>query len=162
MLARMFNDFAPLFRLQDEMSRAFDQAAFGQAFEAARGPAARGYAASYPAVNIWEAADGAACRVEAELPGMRMENLEVTVLGNQLTLAGERKIGPADEKDASWQGVSWLRRERGQGRFARTIALPWEIDADKVEARLHDGVLTVTLPKHESARPKKVKLLPGS
>jgi HSP20 family protein len=91
---------------------------------------------------------------------MRMEDLDVSVLGNQLTIAGERKIGPADAATA-WRGVAWLRRERGQGRFARTVALPWEIDADQVQARLHDGVLTVTLPKHESAKPRKIKLLPA-
>ena len=154
MFSRMMNDLAPMFGLHDEMNRMMEGY-----FD--RAPDARAYAATYPAINVWEAADGTACYVEAELPGMKMEDLDVSVLGNQLTIAGERKIGTDNGKDA-WQGVSWLRRERGQGRFARTVALPWEIDGDKVEARLHDGVLTVTLPKHESARPRKVKLLSAS
>jgi len=176
MFPRMLNEFAPVFRLHDEMTRMVDSF-----FDDDAAPAARRYAAAYPAVNVWESADGSACHVEAELPGMRMDDLDVSVLGNQLTIAGERKIGAAAGADAAgqsgpgdggsggsgsggggWQGVSWLRRERGQGRFARTVALPWEIDADHVQARLHDGVLTVTLPKHESAKPRKVKLLPGT
>jgi HSP20 family protein len=143
MFARMMNDFAPLMRLQDEMNRLFENF-----FDDV--PAQRGYAAGYPGINLWE--DGDSAYVEAELPGMSMEDIEVYVTGDQLTINGQRNI-------ADQPGASYHRRERANGRFSRTMTLPWQIDADKVQAKLVDGVLTVTLPKAESAKPKKVKLL---
>jgi len=143
MFSRMLSEFEPLLRLQDEVNRLFESF-----FEDM--PALRGFAAGYPAVNLWE--DGDNAYVEAELPGMSMEDIEVLVTGNELTINGQRKI--ADHPNATYH-----RRERATGRFSRTLTLPWEIDADHGEARLVDGVLTVKLPKSESSKPKKVKLL---
>ena len=151
MLARMDNRYglglgnalSPLFKLHNEMNRMFEGF-----FEDL--PATRPYGAGYPGLNAWEEGDDA--YVEAELPGMGMEDVEVLVSGNELTINGERKIEAAD-------GANWHRRERSQGRFSRTLTLPWEIAADKVEAKLADGVLTVRLPRCESCKPKKVKVL---
>ena len=143
LLDRMMNDFAPLMRLQGQMNRLFENF-----FEDP--PTARSYARGYPALNTWE--DGDSAYVEAELPGLRLEDVEIYVAGNELRIGGERKI-------ASPEGASWHRRERTQGRFSRTVTLPWEIDADRVEATLRDGVLTVKLPKCESCKPRKVKVL---
>ena len=143
MLTRMLNDFAPLFRLQDEMNRLFEDI-----YEDA--PSYRPYGRQYPAMNLWE--DGDAAYIETELPGLTLEDLDVTVSGKEVTIAGERKM--PEQKD-----VSWHRRERGHGRFSRTLTLPWEIDADKVEATFRDGVLSVKLPNCESCKPKKVKVL---
>jgi len=143
MLARMMNQFTPLMRLQDEMNRLFENF-----FEDL--PAQRPYGAGYPALNTWE--DGDAAYVEAELPGMNMDDVEIYVTGKELTIGGERKI-------AQPEGASWHRRERSQGRFTRTLSLPWDIDADRVEARLQDGVLAIKLPKAETSKPKKVKVL---
>jgi HSP20 family protein len=142
MLARMMNDFAPLMRLQNEMNHLFESF-----FDDL--PAARGYAATYPALNLWEDADVA--YVEAELPGLGMDDVEIYVTGNDLTIAGQRKIDKP-------QGASYFRQERPSGQFSRSLTLPWEIDADKVQAKLHDGVLTVTLPKCESCKPKKIQV----
>ncbi len=149
MLARMtnlMNDFAPFFgpaspmgpvgRLLEEF---FDDL-----------PAARPYAAGYPAVNLWEDADGA--WVEAELPGLGMDDVEVLVADDRVTINGRRDI-------ADPQNTNWHRRERARGQFSRTLTLPWPVDADKVEARLQDGVLTVKLPKCEACKPKKVKVV---
>jgi HSP20 family protein len=146
----MMNDFAgvlgggydPL-RLHGEMSRMIEGF-----FEDL--PASRPYAAGWPALNTW--ADGDDAWVEAELPGMSMDDLEVLVSDDEVTIAGERKVQDP-------QGGAWRRRERAQGRFTRTVSLPWEVDADKVEATLRDGVLTVRLPRSEACRPKKVKVL---
>jgi len=143
MLARMSNDFAPLFQLQNGVNRLFESF-----FDDL--PAVRPYGQAYPAMNTWE--DDDAAYVEAELPGMGMEDLQVLVHGNQLTISGERKIEQSPE-------AAWHRRERAQGRFSRGLTLPWEVDPDKVEATLRDGVLSVRLPKAESARPRKVKVL---
>jgi HSP20 family protein len=72
------------------------------------------------------------------------------MLRNTLTLAGERKNGI--------ENVSWHRRERGVGRFLRTIDIPVNIDTEGVQADYRDGVLTVTMPKAETARPKRIEI----
>jgi len=143
MVARMMNESAPIMRLQDEVNRLFENF-----FEDV--PALRGYAVGYPGVNLWEQGDAA--YAEAELPGLAMEDIEVLVTGNELTINGERKI-------VAPENASYHRRERASGRFSRTLTLPWEVDAHKVQATLHDGVLSITLPKCESCKPKKVKVL---
>ena len=143
MLTRYMNADSPLMRLQDEVNRLFED--FFQDM-----PAPRGYAAGYPGVNLWEDADAA--WVEAELPGLGMEDVEILVTGNEVTINGERKI-------TAPEGATYHRRERASGRFSRAMTLPWALDADKVEAKLHDGVLTVKLPKAESAKPRKIQVL---
>jgi len=151
MLTRMTNDngfsrlsgFSPLLRLHDQMNRLFENF-----FEDL--PQVRPYGASYPALNLWEDADNA--YVEAELPGLTLDDVEVFLTGNELTINGERRI-------PNQENANWHRRERSQGRFSRRVTIPWAVDADKVEARLSDGVLCIKLPKSESAKPRKVKLL---
>ena len=108
----------------------------------------QGLSSGFPAVNVWE--DGDHVVVEAELPGFDLKDLEIFVTGgNQLTVKGERKPLTVEK------GV-WHRQERSYGKFSRTLALPYPVNADKVEARLENGVLTVQLPKHESARPRRI------
>lgn len=104
-------------------------------------------AVSYPPLNVWENDDN--LFVEAELPGMQLNHLEIYVKeGNQLTIQGER---PTAEGTGTWH-----RRERGFGKFNRLITLPVPVDADKVEARFDQGVLHVTLPKSEQAKPRRI------
>jgi HSP20 family protein len=110
---------------------------------------ARSYGAAYPAANVWE--DGDNAYVEAELPGMSMDSIEVDVIGNEVTIRGERKIEEPPNG-------TYRRRERPAGCFSRTTTLPWEIDAEHVEAKLHDGVLTIRLPKSPAAKPRKIKV----
>jgi HSP20 family protein len=106
-------------------------------------------AAAYPPVNVW--ADGDAVRLEAELPGMRLEDLEIFVTGNdQLTLKGERKPPEVGENAVKH------RQERGFGSFVRVLPLPFAVDSNQVEARLENGVLRLRLPKHETAKPRKI------
>ncbi|MGC9260539.1 MAG: Hsp20/alpha crystallin family protein [Phycisphaerae bacterium] len=104
----------------------------------------------YPTVNIWE--DGEAAHLEAELPGVKMDDVELFVAGNQLRLAVQRQISTPDN-------AVWHRQERISGNFSRTFTLPWELNADKVEAKLKEGILMVDLPKAETAKPRKIKLL---
>jgi|SRR5579875_1334744 HSP20 family protein len=128
-------------RFQEEMNRLFDS--FGL-----RDGSWPTFAVAYPAVNVWE--DDEHVYAEAELPGMELDDLEIYVTGgNQLTIKGERK------QPAVNQGV-WHRQERGFGSFSRLISLPVDVDADKVEARLCNGVLTITMPKSETAKPRKI------
>ena len=104
--------------------------------------------AHFPPVNVWE--DGDSLHLEAELPGLKLNDLEIFVTGNnQLTLKGERKPAVPDKSVRH-------RQERGFGKFVRAITLPFAVDPNKVEARLEDGVLQINLAKHESAKPRKI------
>jgi HSP20 family protein len=128
-------------QLRDEMERLFESFGLGDG----------GWptlAVAYPAVNVWDDSDHV--YVEAELPGMELNDLEIYVTGgNQLTIKGERKPWTPG------QGV-WHRQERGFGSFSRLIELPYDVDAERVEARFHNGVLTITMPKSEAAKPRKI------
>jgi HSP20 family protein len=132
-------------QLQNEMNRLFTR--WGETSESA---------AAYPAVNVWE--EGDAVWVEAELPGVRREDLEMFVTGgNQLSLKGERKPFTPEKSIRH-------RQERGFGTFHRVILLPFPVDGDKVDAHFENGVLSIKLAKHESAKPRKitVKAEPGA
>ncbi|MDO8140746.1 MAG: Hsp20/alpha crystallin family protein [Candidatus Brocadiales bacterium] len=88
--------------------------------------------------------------VRAELPGIKVSDLYVQVANDILTIKGERKAAPDAAK------VTYLRRERDYGTFARSIMLPEKVDAEKVTASYKNGVLTVTLPKAPESKPKQV------
>ena len=101
-------------------------------------------------MNLWE--DAGNLYVEAELPGLNLEDLEIYVTGeNQLSIKGERK-----QLDLT-QGT-WHRQERGYGNFARLMELPSAVDSDQVSADFKQGVLTITLPKRESAKPRRIEV----
>jgi HSP20 family protein len=106
----------------------------------------------FPALNVWD--EGEALMVEAELPGVQADNLEILTAGNELTIKG-RRPELEDEKR------TYHRRERGTGEFTRVITLPLEVDADKVDASMHSGVLTIRLPKAETARPRQITVKAG-
>jgi HSP20 family protein len=104
--------------------------------------------ATYPPLNVWETDNQ--FFVEAELPGMKLDDLEILVSeGNQLTLKGTRK--PVEVEKAVWH-----RRERGVGNFDRTITFPVDVNPEGVAARFEQGVLLVTLPKSEKAKPRRI------
>lgn len=103
-----------------------------------------------PALNLWEEEN--ALHLEAELPGLGLSDLEIFVTGQtQLTLKGERKP-PVVENGTPH------RRERSFGKFTRTLTLPFAVDESAVEARFDNGVLKVRLPKHETAKPRKIAI----
>jgi HSP20 family protein len=105
---------------------------------------------AYPALNMWE--DDCCLHVEAELAGLELDDLEIFVNGdNQLTVQGERK-------EPSCREGAWHRREREFGKFSRMIELPSYVASNKVEATLKNGVLTVTLPKREEAKPRRIEV----
>ncbi len=90
--------------------------------------------------------------VMASLPGIKPEDVQTTILGDTLTIRGESKA------DAEQKGQNWLVRERRFGSFQRSVSLGTPINADKASAQFEHGVLTLTLPKSEQARPKQIKL----
>lgn len=141
----------PLREFQEEVNRVCRR--FGS-------EAAPALAESYPPLNIW--GDNDNVYAEAELPGMQLDHLEIYVTdGNQLTIQGERRRYALDQ-GALDNGVAekgaWYGQERGFGQFSRTIMLPVNVDADKVEARFEHGVLLITLPKNEAAKPRRISV----
>jgi HSP20 family protein len=127
-------------RLQRDMNRLFNQYS----------PTRLRIASSYPALNIWTSDDGQF--LSAEMPGVRVEDIDISVNGNALTISGQRSLDEVPE------GAHFHRRERGYGEFSRTIQLPYAVDADEVEASFKDGVLNITLPKAEAEKPKQIAI----
>lgn len=103
----------------------------------------------YPRVNLSE--DSSNFYISALLPGIDAKELDINLTGTTLTLNGER-IADNPEK------VRWQRQERGHGKFMRAIELPLEVDAKKIVAEYVDGVLQITLPKAEAAKPKQISV----
>ena len=108
---------------------------------------AQGRSAAVPA-SVWTSDDAIA--VTLEVPGVAKDQLQIEATADTLTVSGERRVPEVNG--------TWLSRERTSGRFSRTIALPWRIDPERVEARLTDGVLTVVLRRAESDKPRKIAL----
>ena len=136
----------PIQRLRDEVDRLVADVFTNPAVAgAARMVSGRGF----PAVNVWE--DSENVFVEAEVPGLKAENLDITVVGDQLTIKGERP----EEVESQ---AAYHRRERGVGSFTRIVHLSCEVKADDVQASLTDGVLLLTLPKAEAAKPRKIQV----
>ena len=104
----------------------------------------------FPLTNLSENKN--AYYVRAELPGIKASELDIAITGNSLTISGERMI------PARGENVKYHRREREAGTFSRVITLPAQVDANKAEAQSVDGVLTIVLPKSESAKPKQISV----
>ena len=134
--------FEELERMRKNMGQLFEQAT-GRSFRAPT-------AGVFPLVNLTE--DKENYYLRAELPGLKAEELSIAVTGKNLTISGERKI--PSEGDS----VRYHRREREAGSFSRIIALPSDVEVDNVEAGLVNGVLTVTIPKAEVAKPKQISV----
>ena len=145
--------FRDPFRELEALRREFDRA-LGEAGPGRRGGRRRqaflpGRAArQYPLINLYD--DGATFTVEALAPGVNPDQLEITVVGNRLTLSGE-KPGPGEVAAERMH-----RTERAAGRFVRTFDLPVEVDADKVTAQYRNGLLLLTLPRAEAVKPCRV------
>ena len=135
--------FRELRRLQDEMGR------LAGALAPAGGPAAAAAAGGFPAVNVHAGRDGLA--VVAELPGVEAADLEVHAHRDTLTIRGGRRPPSED-------GQAYHRRERRSGAFTRTLQLPDRVDPGRVEARLEDGVLRLSLPRPEEDKPRRIEI----
>ena len=104
-----------------------------------------------PALDLYQNNDNIVAVVE--LPGLRKEDIEISLQDGTLTISGERKEETGPESGAT-------RTERYTGKFRRSITLPSRVDLNKVSATYKDGILTVTLPKAEEAKPKKIQISP--
>jgi HSP20 family protein len=137
--------------LRDEVDQLFDYA-FGRLLnpQDPERPATQFLDAWGPAVDLYEDKD--ALTVVAELPGMTKENIDIHLHDGFLTISGERK------QDKKFEEAESYRTERLLGRFHRSISLPAEVDSEKIQASYGDGILTVTLPKSEKAKPKQIEV----
>ena len=124
-------------RLQREMNRIMDSAGNGMRGE-------------FPALNIW--ADQENAMVTAEVPGLNADDLNISVVGDTLTLAGSRRAEEGQEEQ------KYHRRERWQGNFSRTIQLPFRINAEQVDASYRNGILRVLLPRAEADKPQRISI----
>lgn len=133
-----WSPLAELRSLQRDMNRLFDGYDSGTAMS------------RFPALNVW--GNGERVVVTTELPGMDTADIDINVVSNQLVIKGERK-DDAPEKDAVCH-----RCERGSGKFVRTVRLPFPVENDKVTAKYDLGVLTITLPRSEVTKPKRIEI----
>jgi HSP20 family protein len=149
-----FGDFDQGFSVFDEVRRRLDRvwdefepdAPEGRGHPASAGPRWRTTAA-WPRVNAFDA--GQSLVLEADVPGMTQKDLRLTVNESTVTLEGERKSDAAE-------GYSVHRQERAAYRFSRSFTLPFKADAEKCEATIKDGVLTVKLAKAKDAQPRQI------
>lgn len=126
-------------RWQQEMNRLFS---------GVFSPTGSRTAPAYPALNILTNQDGAL--VTAELPGINLEDINISIVGDLLTLTGSRQPEQLPEN------ARYHRQERGFGRFSRIIRLPFQVEVDRVEAVFKNGVLHISLPRPEADKPRKI------
>jgi HSP20 family protein len=127
-------------QLQFKMNRLFDANSQGRVFTPP----------SYPAINIWMNEEGQL--ISAEMPGVHPDDIDIDVTGDALSISGTRKSEEV-AKEAHYH-----RHERSYGSFSRTIQLPFMVDTSKVEANFKNGVLTISLPRAEADKPKKITI----
>jgi len=134
--------FGRLSDLREEIDRLFETplAEFGRASQLLSG--------WYPAIDVYEDKDNVFVKVE--LPGMKREEIELSLHDGSLSISGERK------SETKHEDAEQYRSERFFGRFQRTVSLPMPVAAEKVKAQYKDGVLAVTLPKTEESKPKQI------
>jgi len=139
---RWIDPFDLVTDLQDDMNRLFTSSL------------RRGSTASFgeiiPSLEVKE--DENQFQVHLDIPGMDRKDLDISVTGNTLTVKGERK------EEENKKGKGYFYSERRYGSFQRSVELPVEVEADKVVANYKDGVLELTLPKSERAKPKQIKV----
>ena len=134
---RSFSDFDQIRR---EMLRLLDTASGDTEADGGGGV--------FPPLNISQ--DDNSFYIRAEVPGIKPAEISISALRNRVSISGRREIPREHER------VSYHRKERPEGSFDRTVTLPAEVDAERVEARYADGILTLALPKAEQAKPRQI------
>lgn len=140
--ASLTSEFSELDRFRRDLDRLLNGRGWGKALDTSAGV--------FPLLNVSQ--DHGNYYIRSEIPGMSLDQLDVSVTGRSLTVAGERKIAHENER------VRYHRREREAGKFRRQLNLPTDVNADKVEAKYRHGILMIVLPKAESAKPKKIEI----
>ena len=138
-----WDPFRDVFSLRTEMDRFFETML-------GRYPRERGEGLWAPLVDVEETKDNVIARIE--LPGLKKEDIKVTIKNNMLTISGERK------HETEEKGKTYYRIERAYGQFQRTIELPTDVLADKAKATYKDGILELVIPKSEKAKEKEIAI----
>ena len=138
-----FDPYRDLAAMRDDVNRLFNRAAGGN-----------GGSAWSPALDIVEAEDHVALR--ADLPGLGVDDVDVRLDGDVLTISGERRF------DDEVEDGRYYRLERAYGSFTRSVTLPQSVQSDGITARFEDGVLEVRVPKAPEAKPRKIEIEPRS
>jgi len=152
-MATAFDAFRGMEQLRREFDRLFDETLGWRG----RGPFGRhGFlpgrsARTYPLLNVSDDKDHV--YVEALAPGLEPDSLEINVVNNQLSITGVKNSVPKDVKPEAYH-----RSERAVGRFVRTITLPTDIEQDQAQAEYRQGILTITFPKAEKAKPRQIEV----
>ncbi|MFN6962586.1 MAG: Hsp20/alpha crystallin family protein [Pyrinomonadaceae bacterium] len=141
-----YDPFRELRSLQDEVNRLFSTSFNRGGSDIMRG-------AWSPSVDIFENKDSIV--LEAELPGMKPEDVNISIENNVLTIHGERKFEKKDEQD------NFHRVERSYGSFTRSFTLPPTVSSENVDAVFENGVLRLTLMKREEAKPRRIEIKAG-
>lgn len=144
MLLQRWDPIRDFERLHEEMDRVFRSLVTG------RGASMQGDVTCSFAVDIFEDKDQVL--LKAELPGVNPKDVSLHVEGNVLTISGEKRLEFEEKKD------SYVRIERGYGRFSRSFTLPPYVDSNQVTAEYADGVLTVSLPKRPETKPRQIEV----
>ncbi|MGV8081843.1 MAG: Hsp20/alpha crystallin family protein [Syntrophales bacterium] len=124
-------------RLQREMNRLFSGVS-------------QPFSQDFPAINVWSGENEIV--VSAELPGADPDGMDISVVGESMTLSGVRN------PEALKEGENYHRQERSSGRFSRTLQLPFRVNAANVAARFEKGILQITLPRAEADKPRKISI----
>ncbi len=132
----------------DHLQREVDQL-FGDFFGVR--PLSPSHRGTFAAINSWEDDDNV--YVESEIPGLRQDQFEVHVVGDELTITGERRL-----PDEGGEGQKRHRAERFHGKFSRTVTLPVAVNPEGAEAKLENGVLTIRLPKSGLSKARKISV----
>ena len=135
------NPFSEFDQLRREMLRVFDAVAGGDGDRELS-------AGVFPPMNVTQ--DDNNFYLRAEVPGISAKDLSISALRNRVSISGKREIPQENDR------VSYHRKERAEGAFSRTVTLPGEVAADRVEAHYSDGILALTLPKAEEAKPRQI------
>ena len=104
----------------------------------------------FPAINLWQSEDSAT--ITAELPGVEAGDIDISVKDDLLAFSGERRSEEVDDK------ARWHRRERAWGKFSRAVRVPFNVDPDRTEARMNNGVLEVTVHRREEDKPQRIQV----
>lgn len=134
-----FPDFDQLRREMMHLADALSSDTFGEAGTGV-----------FPPMNVTQDKDN--FYVRAEVPGVNASELSISALKNRVSISGKREI-PGEQERASYH-----RKERPEGSFNRTVTLPSDVEASRVEARCASGILTITLPKAEDAKPRQISV----
>jgi len=130
-----------LIRLRDEMNRLFDRS-FNDFFPTARG--------RFPSIDLYQTDKEIV--VKAELPGVEIDDIEITATDESVTIKGETKVEKKVDEDG------YIHRERRYGKFYRTIPLPVKVKSNEATANMKNGVLEVRVPKQEQSKDNGVKV----